>query len=130
VASWLLRLILVLIFVPHGVGKIVAVDAFVTKFRVPDWQSITLGAIEIAAALGMIAGAALADRWGAWLTRAAAVGIVLSQCLAIAYAKFPYWLEYHHGAEENAALIVIAVVLFLVPHGIDWRARRRGGDTP
>lgn len=119
VSSWLLRLILVLIFVPHAVGKFLAEDAFSVKFTVPEWEGFALGAIELAAVLGMIVGGLLwgrRRRYGGWLTRLACVGIWLSQVLAIIYAKFPNWLEYRHGSEENVLIIAVAVVLFLLPY--------------
>ncbi len=123
-ASWALRLGLVGIFAVHGAGKILSTQAFDEKFGVPAWQALALGAVEVAAAAGMLVGGFAANRWGVRVTRLAALGVVLSQALAIAYAHSGHFLEYAPGGgwEENAALILVAVALALVP-GVAWRGR-------
>jgi hypothetical protein len=127
-ASWLGRLVLVLAFVPHGLGKIVVTQAFTAKFGVPTWQALTLGAVELAAAAGMALAPLLARHagrpWGWRVTWAAAVGVWVSQVLAIGYAAWPRWLFYLGGMEYNVALILVALAVAIAP-GLPPERRRR-----
>lgn len=120
IADVCLRVIMVMVFVPHALGKLFDTDAFMVKFAVPEWQTLALGAIELAAALAALAGLFLRRgrvRIGArvTLTRLAALGAVLSQVLAIVYAHHS-WLEYMpDGMEYNVTLILVALALAAVP---------------
>jgi uncharacterized membrane protein YphA (DoxX/SURF4 family) len=124
IASWILRLAIVITLGPHSVGKLIATESFDAKFSVPAWQALTLGAIELAAVLGMIAGGVLVNRYGVWVTRLASVGTVLSQSLAIIYAHHR-WLEYvpQGNAEYNSFIILTSIALFVAP-SVAFRQRR------
>lgn len=117
----LLRAIIVVVFTPHAIGKVADTEAFTVKFDVSSWQTYALGALELAAVVGMIVGALLVgSRWRltvrATVTRLAAGAVVISQVLAIVYAHHE-WLEYlpNGNMEYNVTLILVALALAASP---------------
>lgn len=120
-ADLFLRAIIIIVFTPHALGKLIDTDAFNVKFSVPTWQTYALGAMELAAVAAMLIGLFLVS--GRWqlrarvvLTRLGAVAVGISQVLAIVYAHHA-WLEYAQGgnAEYNVTLILVAAALFAAP---------------
>lgn len=121
-ADVFLRAIIVIVFTPHALGKLLDTDAFSVKFSVPSWQTYALGSIELAAAAAMLIGLFLVSgggqRWArVVLTRLGSLGVVLSQVLAIVYAHHA-WLEYvpkTGNMEYNVTLILVALALAAAP---------------
>lgn len=110
-SRFILKLALIIVFIPHAVGKLVATPAFDAKFAVPGWQTIVLGIIELVAALLIVASIFTGDIVDEIFTYIASVGIIVSQILAIIYAAFPRWLFFNGGMEFNIVLILITLYL-------------------
>ncbi len=122
-ASWLLRGLLVVILVPHAIGKVVFSDTFEAKFGLSSLVTYLTATAEFAAALGMILGGVLLvyNRYrDAWIiTALSLVATWIVQVGAIAMVHWPVWLYYmgdHGGMEFNVTLLAVTVaVLLLTP---------------
>jgi putative oxidoreductase len=122
----LLRLVLGAVFIFHGWHKVGA-DGGANWAQGPDPLAAPL---QLAVAWGeLIAGIAMVV---GFLTRLAALGLIVIMAGAIAHVHWPHGFDLSQGGfEYNVTLIVISLCLVLGgpgPLSIDWifRFRRRG----
>lgn len=121
--AWMLRLMIVVILVPHALGKVLFADTFSAKFDLSMVVTYLTSTAEFASALGMVVGGILLvySRWGqAWIvTLLATVCVWIVQVGAIAMVHWPVWLYYmgdHGGMEYNVTILVVSLsALLLTP---------------
>lgn len=112
-ALWIPRLLLFIVFLPHGIGKITGFAAFQDKFALPATVTVLLILAELGGAFAVVSGGFLPGRWGVAATWAGAGCLLVSQVGAITYARWPRWLEFSPGggSEYNFVLCGLCVLL-------------------
>lgn len=116
-ATWLLRLVLAAILLPHGLGKLTYTETFASKFDLDPTTAIVTGCAELAAVIGFIAGGLLLSRYreaAYWLTFLAALATWIVQIGAIAVAHWPTWLYFNDGFEFNTLILLSSAALVLL----------------
>ena len=115
-AHWLLRVVLASVFISHGVGKFLDLNAFSGMTGLPVYIAFLVGFAEVAGGLGIIIGAFSRDL----VTRLAGLAIIPVMIGAIAMVHWPRWSfmpsESHPmgGMEFQVTLLLIACYFFLV----------------
>ncbi len=115
-AHWLLRVILASVFIFHGVGKFLDLNAFSGMTGLPVYIAFLVGFAEVAGGLGIIIGAFSRHL----VTRLAGLAIMPVMIGAIAMVHWPRWSfmpsESHPmgGMEFQVTLLLIACYFFLV----------------
>lgn len=130
VATWLLRLILAAILLPHGLGKLTYTDTFAAKFDLTPTVAVLSGIAELAAVAGfLVGGLLLYSRRGTaayWLTFLAALAVWIVQIGAIAMVHWPTWLYFNDGFEFNTLILMAsAAIVLLTPSPIFDRTSRK-----
>ena len=123
VGTWLPAVLLVLIFVPQGLAKFDDASGWAKAFRFwgyPDWFRVTIGVLELLAALLLIAG------------RTAAFGaIVIIAVMLGAWATHLIFDGGRHMTSEVVPLVLATIVLVIRRKQVTALvARFRSGRKP
>lgn len=117
IGTWVLRIMLVLILLPHGLGKLGYLGTFTSKFDLTATVGLLTGAAELAAVVGFVAGGLLAHSrhtTAAYtVTVLAALAVWIVQIGAIALVHWPTWLYFNGGMEFNVAILAMSAVVVL-----------------
>lgn len=117
---WIPRLMLLAVFLSHGIGKITAYDAFQDKFALSNTSVTLLILAEIGGSIGVSFGGLLRGRWGLYVTWAGTIPLACSQIGAIVVARWPRWFEQYSGGEFNFTLLAMLAVI-AIGHWIAWK---------
>ena len=114
VGTWLPALLLVLIFVPQGLAKFDDASGWAKAFRFwgyPDWFRITIGVLELLAALLLIAG------------RTAAFGAILIIVIMLGGMATHLILEGGRHMTSELVPLLLATIVLVIRRG---QVTRRG----
>lgn len=114
------RLLLIVVLIPHALGKFLATDVFAAKFDLSTTVSILAGVAELGGGLAVALGALLAARAGAWITWAGVVAIAIVQIGAIAIVHWGAWLYFQGGWEYNFVLLGLCFMLVVGTIPATW----------
>lgn len=117
---WFPRVILAMVFIPHGVGKLVLTDEFADKFALPYTVSIATGVAELLGVALVLAAPLLAEvLHREALTLLGLLPIVVIQIGAVVLYHLPRWWYYIDppGVEYNLVILGLCAMLAYTASG-------------
>lgn len=128
VAAWLIRLAMAGIFLYHGPGKFMMPEmADMMGLSQPVW--LLVGAAEIAAGLGFLAGGVLSEGTGRLITRLSGLAIIPVMLGAIFMVHWGRWdftaSETHPMGGMEFQVLILSVAIYALVTGFSPRSAER-----
>lgn len=110
----ILRAMIVIIFVPHFVGKVAAFDVFAGKFHLSGTVTGLLIVAEVLGTIG-IAGGAMPGTFGRIITYLGVLALGITQVGAtiVRITSGNGWIEYSSGCEYNVTILAILLTILV-----------------